>query len=69
MPDSLDPALCEVDTMCEDGREAESEKVCVNVRDRVSVQVSDIVMRAGSFVRACRARDIPSLRIRVQTFS
>lgn len=38
MPDSLDPTLCGVDSMCQDIREAESEKVCVNVHERVSVQ-------------------------------
>lgn len=38
VPDSLDPALCGVDSMCQDIREAESEKVCVNVHEHVSVQ-------------------------------
>lgn len=34
VPDSLDPTLCGVDSMCQDIREAESEKVCVNVHER-----------------------------------
>lgn len=39
MPDSLDPTLGLVNAMYQDSREAESEKVCVNVYEHVSVQV------------------------------